>query len=36
LAQQALYAARQARLNAEFRLLANQVALFRALGGGWR
>jgi multidrug efflux system outer membrane protein len=36
LAQQALYAARQARLNAEFRLLTNQVALFRALGGGWR
>lgn len=36
LAQQALYAARQARWNAQFRWLAAQVALYRALGGGWR
>lgn len=36
LSQQALYAARQARWNAEFRLLASQASLYRALGGGWQ
>jgi multidrug efflux system outer membrane protein len=36
LAQQALYAARQAHISARFRWLVNQVSLYRALGGGWR
>lgn len=36
LAQQALYAARQARWSAEFRWLTGQLTLYRALGGGWR
>ncbi len=36
LAQQALYGARQARWYAEYRWLANQVLLYRALGGGWK
>jgi multidrug efflux system outer membrane protein len=36
LAQQDLYSVQQARLNAELNTLSSQIALYRALGGGWK
>ncbi len=35
-AQQDLYSAQQARLLAQFQLLASKVSLYEALGGGWK
>jgi multidrug efflux system outer membrane protein len=36
LAQQDLYSVQRARLNAAFNTLSSQIALYRALGGGWQ
>jgi outer membrane protein, multidrug efflux system len=35
-AQQELYTAQQSRIDAQFNRLAGQLALYRALGGGWQ
>jgi outer membrane protein, multidrug efflux system len=35
-AQQDLYSAQQGLLQAQYNKLANQIALYKALGGGWR
>jgi outer membrane protein, multidrug efflux system len=36
LAQQDLYSAQQGRLQAEYNLMASRIALYQALGGGWK
>lgn len=36
LAQQDLYSAQQGRLAAQYHKLASQIALYKALGGGWK
>jgi outer membrane protein TolC len=34
-AQQELYSAQQGQLAAQYNKLASQIALYKALGGGW-